>query len=58
MPLEIRELVIRTTVDRQNNSAAPATSSTDENCASPPASESNEVQASEVLEMIKNRNER
>jgi len=56
MPLEIRELVIRTSVDRQNN--GPATSAPNDSCATPSPAESNESQVNEVLQMIKDKNER
>lgn len=55
MPLEIKELIIRTSVDRQNSSNAAASNET---CATPSPQETDEVQANEVLQMIKNRNER
>ncbi len=55
MPLEIKELVIRTSVDNQNTSNATASN---ENCSTPSSNETDEIQANEVLQMIKNRNER
>lgn len=56
MPVEIRELVIRTSVDSQNNSNS--TSNTNQNCTTPSANENEQVRAGEILKMIQNQNER
>ena len=56
MPIEIRELIIRTTVDKQNKKTEMPASG--ENCSAPSREESNQVRISEVLKMIKNQNER
>ncbi|WP_158596964.1 DUF5908 family protein [Aquimarina sp. BL5] len=56
MPVEIKVLIIRTTIDNQNEPEGNNSSS--EDCSAPSPSESNQVQLDEVLRMIKNKNER
>ncbi len=56
MPVEIREFIIRTTVDKQNKTSN--TGSSGEDCSTPSPTETGQVQANEVLKMIKNQNER
>ncbi|WP_299222256.1 DUF5908 family protein [uncultured Aquimarina sp.] len=56
MPVEIKELIIRTTIDNQNEPERNSSSS--EDCATPSPSESNQIQLDEVLRMMKNKNER
>lgn len=56
MPVEIKELIIRTTIDKQNE--APNTGTSGKDCSTPSPTEDNQVQLNEVLNMIKNQNER
>lgn len=56
MPIEIKELIIRTTIDNQNEPEGNSASS--EDCSTPSSSESTQVQLDEILRMIKNKNER
>ncbi|WP_176328454.1 DUF5908 family protein [Arenibacter amylolyticus] len=56
MPVEIRELIIRTTVDKQNKK--PSTHVSGEDCTTPPSAQTNQVRVDEVLKLIKNKNER
>lgn len=56
MPFEVRELSIRATVDRQNTSTSGTAATND--CSTPAPAESNESQVNELMNMIKNRNER
>jgi len=56
MPVEIRELRIRTTVDKQNKT--PKKEASKEDCTESSPSEANQLQADEVLKMIRNQNER
>ena len=56
MPVEIKELIIRTTVDTQNRPANSGQNSND--CASRGPSENDQVQIDEVLKMMRNKNER
>jgi len=55
-PVEIRELSVRANVDRQNS--ATSHSSSDNDCSAPAPAESDQSQVNELVNMIKNRNER
>ncbi|MEL6811946.1 MAG: DUF5908 family protein [Bacteroidota bacterium] len=56
MPVEIRELSVRASVDRQNTPATQGTAAND--CSTPSPAESDQSQVNELVQMIKNRNER
>ncbi|SHJ79155.1 DUF5908 family protein [Pseudozobellia thermophila] len=56
MPVEIKELIIRTTVDGQNKKSN--TGAAEQSCSDPTPAETGQVQVDEVLKMIKNQNER
>jgi len=57
MPVEIKELIIRTTIDNQNEPEG-RNSVSNEDCSAPSTSEVNQIQLDEVLRMMKNKNER
>ncbi len=58
MPVEIKELIIRTTVDSQNSPSNASSNANTDDCARSSSTENNQVQLDEIIKMMKSQNER